>query len=174
MTPLGAVVRGKLAGLAGTVAMDLYWYAWYRRGGGERGFLEWDFAGGLRDWEQAPAPAQVGKLLYEGFFQRALPADYAALTTNIMHWGYGTAWGAVYGLVAGSVGVPRAPAGLAFGSLVWASDYVILPLAKLYQRPWEYDATTLARDLGAHLVYGLTTAAVFRELATRPARRRDG
>jgi len=43
--------------------------------------------------------------------------------------------------------------GLPFGATVWASDYVILPAAKLYKPIWDYDAKTLANDLGAHLVY---------------------
>jgi hypothetical protein len=44
---------------------------------------------------------------------------------------------------------------------VWLSGYVVLPLAHLYKPIWEYDPKTLAQDLSAHLVYGLTTAAAF-------------
>jgi hypothetical protein len=161
MTPLGAVARGVLAGAAGTVAMDLLWFYRYKRGGGESSLLDWEFSVGVTDWDKAPAPAQVGKRLYEGFFQRELPADRAALTTNIMHWGYGLGWGALYGLVAGSVCPPRIRSGLVFGAVVWTTDYVVLPLAKLYKPMWEYDAATLARDLSAHLVYGVATAAAF-------------
>jgi len=43
----------------------------------------------------------------------------------------------------------------------------VLPAAGLYRPIWEYDRKTLADDLSAHLVYGLTTAAVFRVLASR-------
>jgi hypothetical protein len=32
-------------------------------------------------------------------------------------------------------------------------------MAKVYKPIWEYDARTLARDLGAHMVYGFVTAA---------------
>jgi hypothetical protein len=52
-----------------------------------------------------------------------------------------------------------------FGAGVWVSGYVILPAAKLYQPIWEYDGKTLAKDLSAHLVYGLTTAAAFQLLS---------
>ena len=41
-------------------------------------------------------------------------------------------------------------------------DHIVLPLAHLYKPMWEYDAATLARDLSAHLLYGATTAVVFR------------
>jgi hypothetical protein len=53
---------------------------------------------------------------------------------------------------------------------VWGSGYVVLPAAGLYQPIWEYDRRTLANDLSAHLVYGLTTAAVFRALSPRRGR----
>jgi hypothetical protein len=44
---------------------------------------------------------------------------------------------------------------------VWLSGYVILPLAGVYKPIWEYDAKTLADDLGPHIVFGTTTSAVF-------------
>jgi len=47
---------------------------------------------------------------------------------------------------------------------VWASDYVVLPAAKLYKPLWKYDLKTLAQDLSAHLVYGLATATTLRLL----------
>lgn len=165
MTPLGAVARGIIAGAAGTLAMDLVWFARYKKSGGESSLKDWEFASELCDWEEAPAPAQIGKRLVEGVFQREVPAQRAAFTNNVVHWGYGIVNGAQYGIVAGSLPSPRIAHGLAFGPAVWASGYVVLPLAKLYQPMWEYDAKTLARDLGAHLVYGLATAAAFRLLA---------
>ena len=167
LTPLGAVARGVLAGAVGTAAMDLLWFWRYKRGGGASGLLEWEFSVDLADWEQAPAPAQVGKRLYEGFFQRELPASRAALTTNVMHWAYGLTWGTLYGLVAGSARLPCLRSGLVFGAAVWGTDYVGLPLAKVYKPLWEYDAATLAKDLSAHLVYGVATAAAFRRLVSR-------
>ena len=50
------------------------------------------------------------------------------------------------------------PLWAAFSAAVWASSYVILPAAKLYDPIWKYDRKTLANDLRAHLVYGLNTA----------------
>jgi hypothetical protein len=164
--PIGILARGVLAGALGTAAMDALWFYRYRRGGGQNGPVVWEFVVGLADWEQAPAPALVGKHLYEGLFQRELPARRAALTSNVMHWGYGTAWGALHSLVAASLdGQPVIRCGLLFGALVWATDYVVLPLAKVYKPVWEYDASTLAKDLSAHLVYGVTTAVAFRLLS---------
>jgi hypothetical protein len=39
--PLRGLLRGAMAGAAGTVAMDLVWYARYRRGGGNDAFPAW-------------------------------------------------------------------------------------------------------------------------------------
>jgi hypothetical protein len=161
ISPLGALTRGLLAGVVGTAAMDLYWFYWYKRGAGESGLLEWEFSVGLTAWDDAAAPAQVGKRLYEGLFQRSLPATRAALMNNLMHWAYGLSWSALYGLAGASTRPPRVLSGVVLGSVVWTSGYVILPLAGLYKPMWEYDGATLAKDLGAHLIYGVGTATAF-------------
>ncbi len=167
MTPLGAVARGVMAGAAGTAAMDGLLFARYRKSGGDSSFRPWEFSSGLSDWDQAPAPAQVGKRLVEGLFERAIPAQRAALVNNVTHWGYGILGGVQYGIVAESLTTPRVLYGLPFGASVWAASYVVLPAAKLYKPIWEYDGRTLVKDLSAHLFYGLVTATALR-LLSRP------
>jgi hypothetical protein len=165
MTPLGGVISGLVAGAIGTVAMDSLLFARYRRGGGDSSPTAWEFSSGLSSWENAPAPALVGKRLVEGLFGCELAPRHAALVNNITHWATGILGGTQYGVVAGSLRTPRIRYGLPFGAGVWGAGYVILPAAKLYQPIWEYDRTTLAKDLSAHLVYGLGTATVFRLLS---------
>jgi hypothetical protein len=166
-SPLGVLARGLLAGAAGTVAMDLVWYSRYKSEGGTDSFIDWEFSTNLKDWDKASAPALLGKRIIEGVFQRTLPPERAWLLNDVVHWGTGLGWGAAYGLVAGSAPVPKLRFGPVFGTTVWGTSYVILPLAKLYKPIWEYDAKTLGKDLSAHEVYGTTTAAVFRILAGR-------
>ena len=145
--------------------MDTLLFARFRRHGGSSSAEQWETSAGLTSWEGAPAPALVGKRLVEGLFQIQLPPTRARLVNNIMHWVYGLFNGAQYGLVAESLSTPRISYGLPFGAAVFASDYVILPAAKLYEPIWKYDRKTLANDLSGHLVYGLTTATTFRLLA---------
>jgi hypothetical protein len=164
-TPLGAIARGLVAGALGTAAMDALLFIRYRRGGGTSPLREWELSAGISEWEQAPAPAQVGKRLVEGLFGLKLPPTRAALVNNVTHWAYGMLGGAQYGIVAGSLSTPRIRYGLPFGASVWAASYVVLPAAKLYEPIWKYDVRTLADDLSAHLVYGLTTAAGLRLLS---------
>jgi hypothetical protein len=160
LTPLAAVAGGLLAGVVGTVCLDAVNYLKYRRTDGKDRPLAWEFPRVDR-WDQAPDPGQVAKRLIEGFTQRKLPDRWAGPASTIMHWSYGTGWGALYGVLAGSLRRPNPLYGLPFGAVVWSSDYVILPEAGLYKPIWEYDAKTLAGDLSAHLAYGAGTATVF-------------
>ncbi len=166
MTPLGAIVRGAVAGAVGTVCLDAANYAQYRAGGGTDDPLTWEFSAGLDAWEKAPAPAIVGKRLYEGFLQKELPPSKARMMNNVTHWAYGIFWGAQFGVIVASTG-PRRLRGAKFGTLVWLSGYVVLPLAKLYQPIWKYDAKTLAKDWGGHLAFGTGTSLAFRLLGGR-------
>jgi hypothetical protein len=145
--------------------MDAVWYARYRRGGGDKAPLAWEFGLDVERWEDAPAPAQLGRRLFRAITGRDLPVEKAALVNNVMHWGYGIGWGAAFGAVEGS---PRtrsrlsvATGGVPFGAAVWASSYATLPLVGLYKPIWEYDAAVLTRDLTAHLAYGLGTSATY-------------
>ena len=146
--------------------MDLQQYVGYRLGGGKTGLLEWEF-GGIENWEEASAPGKVGKRLIEAWTGKPLAPRWAGLTNNIMHWGFGIQWGAVYGIVAGSLERPPVLLGLPFGAFVWLFGYAVLPLGHFYQPIWEHDAKTLAEDLGTHLVYGSTTGVVFHLLSPR-------
>ena len=56
-------------------------------GGGKSEVGRWEFSADIQTWEQAAAPAQVGRRLFEGLFQRELPDSRAALVNNIMHLG---------------------------------------------------------------------------------------
>jgi hypothetical protein len=163
------MVRGVIAAAVGTTAMDLLWYSRYKRSGGQSRFLDWEFSAGLDDWEKASAPGRLGKRIFEAVLQTELDTRWAALTNNIMHWSYGLSWGALFGIIAGSVTRLRIVGGIPFGWTVWGSSYIILPLAGLYKPIWEYDFGTLWQDLSAHLVYGMATAITFRLLLPKSA-----
>jgi hypothetical protein len=160
MTPLAAVVGGVLAGAVGTIGLDTVEYLRYRRGGGKKNPLEWEF-GPVDGWENAPAPGKFARRVAEGLTQRELPDRWSWPVSTAMHWGYGSAAAAAYGIVAGSLRQPYPVYGLPFGAAVWATGYVILPEAGIYKPIWEYDVKTLAQDLGGHLAYGAGTGTAF-------------
>ena len=85
-----------------------------------------------------------------------------------MHWGYGSSWGVVYGLGAGSVRRPvGVRAGAIFGTSVWLMSYAQLVPMGLYEPPWKYSPGELTLDLSYHLAYGAGVAAAFRVLLRR-------
>lgn len=187
-TVVAAVLRGALAGAAGTAAMDAFWQARqllrpaeaggdpprvgspapFRGDSDAEGVEEapwWEEVAGEGQWSGAPAPAQVGKRVYEGVTQRTLEARFARLTNAVVHWGYGMWWGGLFGLAA----LPRRrthPAlGLLFGATVWGSSYLLLPVTGLYRPVWKYPPAELVPDLAAHLIYGAGTAMAFAVLS---------
>jgi hypothetical protein len=160
---LAVLLRGAAAGAIGTTAMDLAQYARYRRDGSES-LLDWEFHG-VKDWDSAPAPAQAGKRLIEGLFRTELPDRAANTVNNAMHWAYGIGWGTGFALLADAVRVPSARWGALFGTVVWLTDYAVLPATGLYKPIWEYDAKTLGKDWADHLVYGTVTAAAHAALS---------
>jgi hypothetical protein len=164
LTPLAAIAAGLLAGAVGTVCLDTVQYLRYRRAGGTKSPLAWEFAP-IRTWEQAPDPGQVARRVIEGFTQRKLLDRSAFPISTAMHWGYGSGAAAAYGILAGSLRSPHAAYGLPFGAAVWATSYVLLPEGGLYKPIGEYDVKTLAWDLSGHLAYGAGTGITFWLLA---------
>ncbi len=164
VTPVEAVVNGVLAGTAGTLAMDLLMWVRYRRGGGEDGFVDWETSAGLEGYDQAPAPAQVGRRILEGYLQKELPQESARLVNDTMHLLTGAQWGVVHGILAGSSGRSGLVSGVRTGLMAWLASYALLTPPGLYEPLWTYPPRVLADDASAHLVYGLTTATAFRVL----------
>jgi hypothetical protein len=160
ITPLAAVIGGVLAGAVGTVCLDTVHYLKYRRSGGKDSPLALEFAP-VDSWDKAPAPGLVAKRVIEGFTKRELPDSSAWLLSTVAHWSYGSAWGALYGILAGSIRSPRPFHGVPFGATVWTTGYLVLPEGGLYKPIWEYDAETLVIDLIGHLAYGAGTGTAF-------------
>jgi len=167
-TPLGSVARGLAAGVIGTLCMT----AWQELSSKLQAEAQDSVSGPetpTKDpWTEASAPAQVAKRIGEGVFQKKVSPDLIPLLTNLMHWGYGTGWGSVYGLAAGSARKPQGlRSGAAFGSIVWVMSYVQLVPMGLYRPPWKYPPKDLAMDLSYHLVYGFGVASAYRVLNPR-------
>jgi hypothetical protein len=161
MKLLRNVVAGALAGAVGTAAMDGLLYSRYRRDGGKESFWRWEFAAGVMSWEQASAPGQIGQKALRAVTGQDPPNEWARATTNIVHWATGIGWSMQYGALAPVTARHPWARAFALGPAVWLSGYVILPLAGVYKPIWEYDATTLQKDLSAHIVFGTVTSATF-------------
>lgn len=139
-----AVGRGLFAGAAGTVAMTA------------TSTLE----AKLRDRGSSSAPADAaGKVL------GVQPRDEAgaARFATIVHWGYGTSWGAVRGMLhAGGVDGAAATA-LHFGA-VWGGAQAMLPALDIAPPPWKSPKQEVLIDALHHAVYVVATGVAFAAL----------
>lgn len=156
-TPLAAVGQGLLAGLIGNAIFTGYQMLQAKLAGPAESSKP------PKDWSETPEPAQVGQRVVEGVFEKDVPLEKAEAMTNAVHWIFGTSWGAVYGILEETFHRPLVN-GVVLGSAVVAVDYTMLPAMNLYKPPWKYPATTLAKDWGNHLVYGLAVAGSYRAL----------
>jgi uncharacterized membrane protein YagU involved in acid resistance len=157
-SPLAAVAQGLVAGVIGNAVFTGYQALKARRSeepAGESSPPE--------DWSETPPPAQVGQRVAAGLFRRPVDLEHAGLVKNVVHWAYGSGWGAAYALIQESVGQPLV-SGVALTTVVMVADYTMLPAMKLYQPPWEYEGRALAKDFAGHLVHGLAIAAAYRGL----------
>jgi hypothetical protein len=162
---VGAILKGAAAGLVGTLAMDLLWYRRYRRDGGDDAFLDWEFSAGTTGYDEAGAPAQVGKRVAHDLLGLELPPKSAAAMNNAVHLATGAGWGAAHAIAIASIGRPATRSGFATGIAAWASSYAMLAPLGIYKPMWEYPPGVLWKDLSAHLVFGLGTGLAYRALA---------
>lgn len=166
MTPVGALVRGAAAGLAGTLTMDALWYWRYRRDGGEDGFVDWELSAGTASYDEAGAPAQVGKRIIEGYLQRDLPPQSARAMNSVVHLMTGVGWGVAHAIATTSTRAPRVTTGVVTGATAWAASYAMLSPAGIYKPISQYPPAALWQDLSAHLVFGIGTGFAFGALTS--------
>jgi hypothetical protein len=88
---------------------------------------------------------------------------------DLSHWGYGTGWGVVRGLL-GATGMPAARATAAHGAAIWGSAAVTLPALDVAPPFVFWGKEEVAIDLFHHAVYALATGAAY-ELIAGAARR---
>ena len=139
--PAADVGLGLAAGLAGTLAMTL------------SSTVEMKLRG--RSASTAPADA-AGKVL------GVRPTDERgeARFSEAVHYGYGTGWGAVRGLL-GTLGLPPVAAGAAHLAAVWGTEQVMLPALKVAPPATRWGAKEVAVDALHHLVYAAVTSAAY-------------
>jgi len=157
----GALLRGAVAGLAGTAAMSAA--------------MSVAKAAGLMAGEWPPRKvgreSQKAAGVHGALSRPAFEAGWVA-----QHFAYGAGAGAAYELIQSRLKLREpAPAGPLFGTALWALSYVgWLPAAGLYPPPHAEPARRVGTMVVAHLVYGTTTAEVARRLRPRPDGARGG
>lgn len=79
---------------------------------------------------------------------------------TLVHWGYGTGWGAVRGLLA-ALGLPAPAATAAHLAAIWGTEQVMLPALGVAPPATRWGAKELAIDAWHHLVYAGAAGATY-------------
>ncbi len=136
-----AVGKGLLAGLIGTAAITLSTMIEMKLS--ERG--------------PSSAPADAASKV---FGLEPIGEEEKARFSNLVHWSYGTIWGAARGLL-GVAGLRGPVATAAHFGAVWGTALVMLPSLKVAPSPTEWGAKEIAVSALHHLVYATVTGLAY-------------
>ncbi len=133
--------KGLFAGVAGTAAMTV------------SSTLEAKLRG--RGASTAPAQAAAKVLGVE-------PVDEETMArfSNLVHWGYGTGWGGVRGLLA-AAGLSGPAATAAHLGLLWGSEQVMLPILEVAPPLPKMRLKEAGVDALHHFVYAAATGITY-------------
>jgi hypothetical protein len=138
----GSIGKGLVAGFAGTAAMTV------------SSTLEAKLRG--RAPSSAPARATAKVLGISSFEDSVAQARF----NDVSHWGYGTSWGIVRGLLD-AAGVPPGKAAAAHGAALWGSAQVTLPALEVAPPAIFWPKREIAIDAFHHAVYVLATGIAY-------------
>jgi hypothetical protein len=136
---------GLFAGLVGTVAMTA------------SSTIEQKLR--RREASSAPAKAAEKALGIESFTDARNERRFSTL----VHWGYGTGWGAARGAMR-AVGMSPGVATAGHFSAVWGSALVTLPMFDVAPPVTMWGGREVAIDVWHHLVYVTATAVAYEAL----------
>ena len=141
-TVASSIGRGLVAGFVGTAAMT----------------VSSSFEARIRGRAASSAPARAtAKVLGIKEFEDDIAA---ARFNDLSHWGYGTTWGVVRGLLA-AVGLSPKAATAAHGAAVWGSAAVTLPALEVAPPFVFWGRKEVAIDLWHHTVYAAATGLAY-------------
>lgn len=175
------LLRGALGGVAGLVAMRLFFEAIKAMPNGSEAskdaaepsderierHTELDDISvvGEHSREDEPATETVGRLAHQAATGDAPSQNRKAALGQAVHWGYGVLIGGAYGATRTRAHAPDLPAGLGFGTALWVfGDEIAVPMLGLEEGPTAHRWSDHARALGAHLAYGAATASATQAL----------
>jgi hypothetical protein len=164
-------VLGVAGSVAGLMAMAYYWQIVPALFKGESSQGSKNDAGeapsqdisliGKQYREDESSTAALGRIIYSQIVgQEPRSQETETALSYLIHWVYGMLAGGVYGAVAGRSKGLAIKGGLAYGTALWLyGDEAMVPLLGLQGGPMAVSPAQHAHRLGAHLAYGLGTAA---------------
>ena len=147
-------VAGAVAGLAATVVMTQFQNLW---SSAKKKLSEHED----KPKQAKPSPAQqanptvlVADTLSRKLSGKEIPRKHKQTAGNLVHFGFGTAMGVLYGLLTEASPSVRPGYGLAYGAALFAgADEIAVPALDLSKRPTEVPLGQHLYGLASHLVY---------------------
>jgi len=140
------LVRGVLAGAAGTAAMTLAYQVEHRLRQSVKGQL---------DYDDSLVPGEiVASVLHLPSVTNREEAELGTL----LRWGYGSAFGTYHVLLRRVMPEPWAT--LLFGGTLMSATFALFPLLGRTPPPWKWPPDVLATSIGTHVVYVSAAVAV--------------
>lgn len=163
-------VVGLIGGAVGTLAMGGYWRALQSvlgsdprsatRAGGPHALSDISLIG-IHHTDDESSTAAMGRIAYTALAGKPPAAGETTATLSyVVHYGYGTAQGGLFGALSSGQGDRALAEGAAYGTGMWlVGDELGISLLGLADGPGTYPLSQHVARWGAHLVYGLTVAA---------------
>jgi hypothetical protein len=136
------LLKGVIAGVAGTAAMTV------------SSTIEAKLR--HRPFSTAPADAAAKVLGIESFSSDRARGRFS----NLVHWGYGTGWGATRGMLS-ALGLSPAKATATHLAAVWGSEQVMLPALHVAPPITMWGREEAAIDGFHHAVYAVSTGLAY-------------
>ena len=143
-----SIGKGLVAGFVGTAAMTV------------SSTVESKLRG--RAPSSAPARATTKVLGIASFEDAVAEARF----NDLSHWGYGTSWGVVRGLLD-AAGISPRRATAAHGATIWGSAQLTLPALDIAPPAVFWGKEEVAIDAFHHAVYALTTGVAYELISSR-------
>lgn len=160
-SPLAVIVKGALAGAAGTAVMS----AFLERAPELMERAGIDSAGSAEPPtppEEGDEPASPTKELAERVTHGGLDAEELAVAGEAIHWGYGAAWGAYFAVLQSTFRPSPIVHGAFMGGLMTAVATKVVPRLGLAPAPRSREE--LLTNLGSHVVFGMATGLAYQVL----------
>ena len=156
-------VCGLVAGAAGSAAMDGYWWA-VKNAPGSRPEQK-PKAGDKDQKKDEPSTQIVADKASEAITGHEVPKKKKAAAGIGVHYATGSTWGVPFGMIAARLPGWGLLAGLLYGVFIWLTfDEIALRSLDIAPDAKETPTSEHLQALGAHLVYGSTTALFTRLL----------
>ena len=158
------MLAGALGGLAGTWTMN-YAQRWWTRAMGEAPPQSAAGKHDAREWQERSEQQNSNELAAEALarllLDRRLTRDELAIGAMLVHYGFGTAVGALYGALVERAGRARFRTGLGLATGLWSgADEIAMPALGLSEPTTRRPAEMHLQSLAAHVVYGVVAERV--------------